>query len=53
MNINYVPFVAFEAIQARAERTQKRLIIALTISACLLFASMVQRVKEPKIGNNV
>lgn len=36
-----IPFVAYESVQVRHERTVKRLIIALVISAILLFASNI------------
>lgn len=34
-----VPYIVHEAAQARSERTIKRLIIALIVAICLLFAS--------------
>lgn len=36
-----VPYIAFEAVTARFERTIKRLIICLAISIVLLFASNI------------
>lgn len=34
-----VPYIVYESSQARAERTQKRLIIALIVAIVLLFAT--------------
>lgn len=36
-----VPYIVHEAAQARSERTIKRLIIALIVAICLLFATNV------------
>lgn len=36
-----VPYIAHEAVQARAERMNKRLIIALIVAIALLFATNV------------
>ena len=34
-----VPYIVYESAQARSERTIKRLIIALIVAICLLFAT--------------
>lgn len=38
-NENKVPYAAYEGLQVRHERTVKRLIIAIVITAILMFAS--------------
>lgn len=38
---NSVPYIVYEGEQARNERNMKRLVIALVISICLIFASNV------------
>ena len=38
---NSVPYIVYEGEQARNERNIKRLIIALVISICLIFASNI------------
>ena len=37
--VSTVPYIAFEAAQARAERITKRLVFALVIAIALIFAS--------------
>lgn len=39
MNEQTVPYAAYEGLQVRHERTVKRLIVAIIITAILMFAS--------------
>lgn len=41
MDDNRVPYIVFEESQVRHERTVRRMIVALVICICLLFASNV------------
>jgi hypothetical protein len=39
MEIKQIPYIAYEAAEAKSERTIKRLILALVLSIILIFAS--------------
>ena len=41
MEMKQIPYIAYEAAEAKSERTIKRLIIALVLSIILIFASNV------------